>query len=145
VQAIPIEPATEPEYEPVIAIPAVAKGNLRRSVIMGACVGVIAVVVSAFDGHLLMGLFGCLGLGLGALNSRMVQKAVLSYGHSEAINKKAMFTRSILARLGLVTIVAIGCAYFIRPDGYGVFAGLAFFQMLMLGGATVPVYRQLHS
>ena len=62
-----------------------------------------------------------------------------------AVNKKAMFTRSILTRLALVTVVALGCAFFVRPDGYGVFGGLAFFQMLMLGGASVPVYRQLHS
>jgi peptidoglycan biosynthesis protein MviN/MurJ (putative lipid II flippase) len=145
VQAIPIEPATEPAYEPVIAIPAVAKGNLRRSIIMAACVGVIALVGSALLGHVLMGVFACVGLGLGALNSRMVQNAVLSYGVSQAANKKALFTRSILARLGIVTVIALGCAYFIRPDGFGVFAGLAFFQMLMLGGASVPVYRQLHS
>jgi peptidoglycan biosynthesis protein MviN/MurJ (putative lipid II flippase) len=145
VQAIPIEPATEPAYEPVVAIPAVAKGNLRRSIIMAACVGVLALVASALLGHILMGAFACVGLALGAMNSRMVQNAVLSYGQSQAVNKKALFTRSILARLGVVTVIALGCAYFIRPDGYGVFAGLAFFQMLMLGGASVPVYRQLHS
>ena len=144
-QAIPIEPATEPAYEPVIAIPAVAKGNLRRSIIMAACVGAVAVVASALLGHVWMGVFACVGLALGALNSRMVQNAVLSYGTSQAINKKAMFTRSILTRLGIVTVIALGCAYFVRPDGFGVFAGLAFFQMLMLGGASVPVYRQLHS
>jgi len=31
----------------------------------------------------------------------------------------------------------------VRPDGIGVFAGLAFFQMVMLGGATVPLIKQL--
>ena len=144
-QAIPTEPATEPAYEPVIAIPAVAKGNLRRSIIMAACVGAVAVAASALLGHVWMGVFACVGLALGALNSRMVQNAVLSYGTSQATNKKALFTRSILARLGVVTLIALGCAYFVRPDGFGVFAGLAFFQRLMLGGASVPVYRQLHS
>ena len=144
-QANPIEPATEPAYEPVIAIPAVAKGNLRRSIIMAACVGALAVAVSILVGHWLFGVFACVGLGLGAMNSRMVQGAVLAYGQSEAPNKKAQFTKSIVARLAVVTVVALGCAYFLRPDGFGVFAGLAFFQMLMLGGASVPVYRQLHS
>jgi hypothetical protein len=145
VQAIPIEPATEPAYEPVIAIPAVAKGNLRRSIIMAACAGVLALAACIALGHPLMGVFILAGLALGALNSRMVQQAVLNFGTSQAVNKKAMFTRSILVRLGIVTVVALGCAYFIRPDGFGVFGGLAFFQMLMLGGASVPVYRQLHS
>jgi hypothetical protein len=145
VQAIPIEPATEPAYEPVIAIPAVAKGNLRRSIIMAAVLGTLAFVACALLGHIFMGVFVFVGLGLGALNSRMVQQAVLNFGTSQAPNKKAMFTRSILVRLSLVTVVALGCAYFVRPDGFGVFGGLAFFQMLMLGGASVPVYRQLHS
>ncbi len=117
-QAIPIEPATEPAYEPVIAIPAVAKGNLRRSIIMAACVGVIVLVSTALLGHFFMGVFACVGLALGAMNSRMVQNAVLSYGQSQATNKKALFTRSILARLGVVTVIALGCAYFIRPDGF---------------------------
>jgi hypothetical protein len=141
VQATP----TEPAYEPVVAIPAVAVGNLRRSIIMAAVAGVLATVLLGLTGHVYMGLFGCLGLALGAVNSRMVQKAVLAFGNSGAVNKKAMFTRSILTRLALVTVVALGCAFFVRPDGYGVFGGLAFFQMLMLGGASVPVYRQLHS
>ncbi len=144
-QAIPIEPATEPAYEPIVAIPAVAKGNLRRSIIMASCVGVLALVVAVLVGHAFFGVFAIVGLALGALNSRMVQQAVLNYGNSQAVNKKALFTRSILARLGVVTVVALGCAWFMRPDGFGVFAGLAFFQMLMLGGASVPVYRQLHS
>jgi hypothetical protein len=141
VQAIPIDSTDEV----LVAIPAVAKGNLRRSIILAGCVGVVAIVACALLGHVFMGVFACVGLALGALNSRMVQKAVLSYGQSQAGNKKALFTRSILARLGIVTLIALGCAFFVRPDGYGVFAGLAFFQMLMVGGASVPVYRQLHS
>jgi hypothetical protein len=42
-------------------------------------------------------------------------------------------------------VIAVGVALLIRPDGLGVFAGLAFFQLLMVGGATVPVYKQLKS
>jgi membrane protein YqaA with SNARE-associated domain len=112
---------------------------------MAACVGVVAVLVTGLLGHVLMGLFACVGLGLGALNSFMVQRAVVNFASSEAPNKKARFTRSVLARLGLITVIAVGVALLIRPDGLGVFAGLAFFQLLMVGGATVPVYKQLKS
>jgi len=31
----------------------------------------------------------------------------------------------------------------VRPDGLGVFAGLAVFQIVMLIGAAVPVFRSL--
>jgi hypothetical protein len=124
-------------------VPAVASGTLRRSIIMSSCVGVAAVLVTGLLGHVLMGLFACVGLALGALNTRMVQRSVVRYGTSEATNKKARFTRSVLGRLALITVLAVGAGILVRPDGLGVFAGLAFFQMMMLGGASVGVYRQL--
>jgi hypothetical protein len=124
-------------------VPAVASGTLRRSIIMSSCVGVVAVLVTGLLGHVLMGLLACVGLGLGALNTRLVQRSVVKYGTSEAANKKARFTRSVLGRLALITLLAVGAGILVRPDGLGVFAGLAFFQMMMLGGASVGVYRQL--
>ncbi len=124
-------------------VPAVAKGNLRRSIIMASCVGVIAVLVTGLFGHVLMGLFACLGLALGALNTYLVQRSVIAYATSEAPNKKARFTRSVLGRLAVITVLAVGIGLLVRPDGLGVFAGLAFFQLLMVGGASVPVYKQL--
>ena len=46
-------------------------------------------------------------------------------------------------RLGAVTLVAIGVALLVHPDGLGIFAGLAVFQVVMLVGAAVPVFRSL--
>ena len=126
-------------------VPAVARGTLRRSIIMASCMGAAAVLVTGLLGHILIGLFACVGLALGALNTFMVQRAVVTYAGSPYPNKKARFTRSVLGRLGLVTVIALGVAALFRPEGLGVFAGLAFFQMLMLGGATVPVIKQLRN
>jgi hypothetical protein len=126
-------------------VPAVARGNLRRSAIMAACVGVVAVLVTGLLGHVLMGLFACVGLALGALNTLLVQRSVLNFANSDAPNKKARFTRSVLGRLALITLIAVGLALVVRPDGLGVFGGLAFFQLLMVGGASVPVFKQLKS
>ena len=125
------------------AVPAIAVGNLRRSVIIASVLGVASMAVTALFGHVLIGVFGCVGLGLGALNTRLVQRSVVAYAVSEAANKKARFTRSVLGRLGLITLLSLGIAVLVRPDGLGVFAGLAIFQILMIGGASVPVYKQL--
>ena len=125
------------------AVPEVAKGNLRRSIILASCLGVVAVLVTGLFGHVLIGVFVCVGLGLGALNTYLVQRSVVRYAASEARNKKARFTRSVLGRLALITVLALGAAFLVRPDGVGVFAGLAFFQLLMLGGSSVTVYKQL--
>ncbi|HEY7224936.1 MAG TPA: hypothetical protein VH561_15285 [Micromonosporaceae bacterium] len=120
-----------------------AKGNLRRSIFMASGMGIAAVVVAGLLGHVLAGLFVCAGLGLGALNTRMVQRAVVRYAASEAPNKKGRFAWSVLGRLALITVVAVGMAVLVRPDGVWVFAGLAFFQLLLLGGSSVTVYKQL--
>ena len=65
------------------------------------------------------------------------------YANSEAANKKGRFTRSVLGRLAMITLVALGCLLLVRPDGVGVLAGVAIFQMLMLGGASVTTFKQL--
>jgi hypothetical protein len=128
---------------PIATTPRAAVANLRRSLIMGSFLGVASIVVLGLLGHVVMGLFVSLGLALGAGNTWMVQRSVVTYANSEAGNKKALFTRSVLGRLAIVTLFALGCALLDRPDGLGVFVGLAIFQMLMLGGSAVATYRQL--
>jgi hypothetical protein len=119
-----------------------AAANLRRAVIVSAVLGVVAIVALSIAGHPLMGAFGLVGLGLGALNNRMLQRSVLRYAANEQMGKK-QFRRGVMGRLGLVTLIAIGFGLLIRPDGLAVFVGLAVFQILMLIGAAVPVFRSL--
>lgn len=118
--------------------------NLRRSVILGACLGIASIVVLAFFGHALAGVFGCIGIALGAMNNRMLQNAVINYASGENISK-GQFRRGVMMRLGLVTAVAFLAAFLTLPDGLGVFVGLAVFQILMLIGASAPVFRSLRA
>lgn len=129
------------DLEPAVFTPVSAAANLRRSVLIGAALGIIAVIVLSVAGHPLMGVFGCLGLALGAVNNRMLQKSVIRFAGTEVTRKQ--FRRGVVARLGLITLVAIALGFFVRPDGLGVFVGLAVFQILMLIGASVPVFRSL--
>ena len=130
--------------QPVMTIPVSAAANLRRSSILAALIGAASVVVTSLIGHPLMGVFGCLGLALGALNNRMLQKSVLAYGLDDTFEKKR-FRRGVMGRLGLITLIAIAVGYFVQPDGLGVFVGLAVFHVLMLIGAAVPVFRSLRT
>jgi membrane protein YqaA with SNARE-associated domain len=104
---------------------------------------VIAIVVTSVAGHPLMGVFGAIGLGLGAANNRMLQLSVLRFAQAGGTITKKKFRHGVVIRLGAVTLIAIGLALLIRPDGLGVFAGLAVFQLLMLVGAAIPVFRSL--
>jgi hypothetical protein len=128
--------------QPVMTSPVDAVANLRRSTIVASVLGLLSIVVLAFYGHAFAGMFACIGLALGAFNNKMLQRSVLSYAENETI-RRAQFSRKVFARLGLITALAFGCAFLLRPDGLGVFVGLAVFQVLMLVGAAVPVFRSL--
>jgi hypothetical protein len=128
--------------EPVVYTPVSAAANLRRSAIIGAALGAVSIVVTAMYGHPLAGVFGLVGVGLGALNNRMLQTSVIRYATIPEIGKK-QFRRGVVARLGLITVLALAVGILVRPDGLGVFIGLAVFQILMLIGAAVPVFRSL--
>jgi hypothetical protein len=127
--------------EPVVYTPVSAAANLRRSTILGVALGLVAIVVTSVYGHPLMGVFGLLGIGIGALNNRMLQKSVIAYASSVAT--KSQFRRGVMARLGGITLLAIALGLLIRPDGLALFFGLAAFQILMLIGSAVPVFRSL--
>jgi peptidoglycan biosynthesis protein MviN/MurJ (putative lipid II flippase) len=128
--------------EPAVYTPVSAAANLRRAVIVSAVLAVVAIVVTSIAGHPLIGVFGLVGLGLGALNNRMLQTSVLRYAADENMGKK-QFRRGVMARLAVVTLIAIALALLVRPDGLAVFVGLGVFQILMLIGAAVPVFRSL--
>ncbi|MBE7188867.1 hypothetical protein [Jatrophihabitans endophyticus] len=129
----------------MVYTPVSAAANLRRSTILGAVLGVIAVAVTSLQGHPLMGVFGLVGIALGAVNNRMLQMSVISY--AMAVNAgtgtKRKFRGGVAMRLGAITVLSIGVALLVRPDGLGIFVGLAVFQILMLVGAAVPVFRSL--
>lgn len=133
--------------EPVVYTPVSAAANLRRSTIIGGVLGLVAIVLTSLAGHPLMGVFGVVGIALGALNNRLLQKAVVSYATAVQAGlkdaTKGRFRGGVVTRLGVVTLLAIGLALLVRPDGLGVFVGLAVFQVLMLVGAAVPVFRSL--
>lgn len=129
----------QPVTDPPIVDPA---ANLRRSVIVAACLGLTSVVVLGLVGHPFMGMFACIGLSLGALNNKMLQRSMVKYAVTPNMTK-GQFTRLALVRLGIITALAFGFGFAFKPDGLGLFAGLAVFQALMLTGASVPVFRSL--
>ena len=128
--------------EPAVYTPVSAAANLRRSAMISAVLAVAAIVVTSIAGHPLMGVFAALGLALGAVNNRLLQRSVIAYATGSAVTK-SKFRSGMMLRLGGITIFAIALALLARPDGLGVFAGLAVFQILMLVGAAVPVLRSL--
>jgi hypothetical protein len=128
--------------DPVATIPVDAAANLRRSAMVAAVFGVLAILVLALLGHPWAGVFVCVGMALGAVNNALLQRSVARFTRSPQMGR-SQFSGRVLIRLGLITLLAFAVALLVRPDGFGVFAGLAGFQVLMLLGASVPVFRSL--
>jgi hypothetical protein len=84
----------------------------------------------------------CGGLALGLFNVALVQRSAARFAASGNPLKRR-FAISALARLALISAVAVALALALRPQGLAVFAGLAACQLLMIFVAAVPLVREL--
>jgi len=122
-------------------VPASAVISLRRPLLISAGLGAVALVVSALLHHIPMGILGCVGLGLGLVNARMLQRDVLAVISKENPTKKAVGILSA-RRLLIITAIAVALGIFIRPDGLGVFLGLAAYQFINIAHTALPVIKE---
>jgi hypothetical protein len=114
--------------------------SLRSPLITAGAVAVAGLVLTGLYGHLLMGVFGVLGMAMGLLNIRLVQLNVDKITRDEHPRKQQLALSS-LSRLALITFVALGLGLAFRPDGLGVFAGLALFQVILVFSTAVAAVR----
>ena len=123
-----------------LAVPPRAAANLKRSLVLAMPIGALALLVLALLGHPLAGVFVVLGLAFGVLNTWLMQRSVVRYGERRS---KGGFVGGMLGRLFLLTAASLVAVFLVRPDGIGLLAGIAVFQMIVLLGAAVPVFREL--
>lgn len=121
--------------------PPVTLATFRRSAVAAAVLAVVALAVTIPFGHGLFGLFAVVGLGLGVLNSAMVVQAVTNFSATQP--SKGRFTRSVLGRLALITIVALGCVLLFRPAGIATVVGLALFQFVGVVSSMLPLIKEI--
>jgi hypothetical protein len=123
-----------------VGVPHRAAANLKRALVLALPFGILALLGLTLLGHPLAGLFFVVGLGLGWVNTRLVQQSVVRYRIN---NSRGAFVAAMLGRLGGLTAAALVAVFLVRPDGAGVLAGLAVFQVIVLVSATIPVLKEL--
>jgi hypothetical protein len=104
----------------------------RRTISMALVVGVAVLVAAASFGYVLVGLGACIGLGLGALNFRLIGNSVAKVAASDVENKRRPLAMNTLGRMGVITVVALGLTFLNRGLGFGVLGGLAVFQFILI-------------
>lgn len=116
--------------------------DLRRLTIVAGGLGVAGVALSAVLGHPLAGLLGCVGLAMGLLNAVLLRRSAGMYATMDD-PQKGKFALGALGRLSLITVVALVITWLTLPDGLGVLAGLAVFQLLLVVMALIPLLKEL--
>ena len=104
----------------------------RRTVAAALIVGVASLVAALSFGHLWIGVGACIGLALGTVNYRLVGVSVDKVAAMGTDNPKRPLAANTLGRLGIITVIALGLAFVNKGLGFGVLAGLAVFQLLLI-------------
>ena len=126
---------------PAPLMPRVPLG-LRRPTIMVVAIGIVALVVSGLIGHILFGAMLILGMAMGLLNVKLVQRSVAKVT-AEDHPSKSQIAVSSASRLLVITAIAFVIGFLLRPDGVGIIFGLAIFQVIFVLNTTVPVVKGL--
>ncbi|MGA7419083.1 MAG: hypothetical protein WB765_05160 [Acidimicrobiales bacterium] len=104
----------------------------RRTVTAALIVGVMALAAAISFDRYLLGVGACIGLALGTINFRLVNSSVVKVGAREDDNKRRPLAMNTLARMGVISAITIGLLFVSFNLGFGVLAGLAVFQLLLL-------------
>lgn len=116
--------------------------SLRRPFVLVVVFAVLALAITGMIDRLLLGVLICAGLLIGLLNAKLVQIAVVRVTTSETPSKQKMALSSA-SRLLVITAIALVIGFLLRPDGIGVFFGLAVFQVIQVLHTTLPVLKGL--
>lgn len=106
--------------------------NLRKPVLIAVGAGVLGLLVCGLVGHIMLGVFGVVGMGLGLLNTRLMQKSVARLIARENPGKNAI-GKSAVPRLIVITALAFAMCVLVRPAGLGAVFGLVIFQVIIVG------------
>lgn len=119
-----------------------ASTSYRFAVRFGAGVGVVGLIACILVDEWKIGVFLCVGLALGWLNSSMVVSATAKFA-GNVDHDKRKFMVAVVRRLAIITLIAGYIMFAFQPDGLAVLFGLAFFQFTIIGSSAGVLYREV--
>ncbi|MFI9503566.1 hypothetical protein [Nocardia sp. NPDC052566] len=116
--------------------------QIRRAAILAIGFGVLILMGTGVIDRLLLGVFLCSGLILGWLNAQLTLRSATRIADSERPSKQRL-AGSTAVRLAVITVIALAVAILARPNGFGIFFGLATFQFLLILNTVLPELKAL--
>lgn len=127
---------------PRASLAAVARRQ-RVTVLLALALALAAVVAGVgFDGWL-GGVFFAVGVGLSLLNALLTERSMMRMTASGDDLSRSQFAMSALARLAVISVVALALVVVFWPDGGLVLAGLALFQLMTIVLTGLPLLKEL--
>jgi ATP synthase I chain len=135
------QPLSDQEIDYRLALRSAAR-NYSKSLVISAVIAAVGFIALWITVSLDAGILFCVGIGLGVLNSQLVQRSLVRAVTDGRTDRKAI-SFGVLKRLSLITLLAVGIAVLYRPTGLLVFIGLMIFQMLSLVTVLAGLARQV--
>jgi hypothetical protein len=126
-----------------LVFPSVAFRPLRLFAVCVVLAG-LATLAAELLGHVLVGVFFGIGLGLGLLNALLVQRSVEAITADAHPLKRKMALNSA-TRLLVMTVIGLTIAFIFRPQGLGVVFGMALFQVVLVISTALPVMKKIRA
>jgi hypothetical protein len=117
----------------------------KRTVYGSIGLGVVGLIITSVLGAAFGGLGFCAGLSLGILNFRMIQRSVIKVGERQVEKPRRPLAMNTVTRLFFISALALGLLFVNFELGFGIMAGLAAFQVLLLLNVTRLMVRQAGS
>jgi ATP synthase I chain len=134
---------TTPAQDAPLVFPSVAFRPLRLFAVCVVLTG-LATLAAGLLGHVMIGVFFGVGLGLGLLNAVLVQRSVEAIT-AEAHPLKRKMALNSATRLLMMTVIGLTIAFIFRPQGLGVVFGMALFQVVLVISTALPVMKKIRA
>jgi hypothetical protein len=123
-----------------LSLPQISRAA-RRTALSAVAFGIVALVVLLLTGYGLAGVGVCIGLALGLANFRFTGAAAAKAVRAERASNRRPLALNTLARLSVVTVIAVGVLLLDTQLGFGLLIGLAVFQFILLVNMAVSMLR----
>lgn len=134
---------TTPAQDAPLVFPSVAFRPLRLFAVCVVLAG-LATLAAGLLGHVMVGVFFGIGLGLGLVNAVLVQRSVEAITADAHPLKRKMALNSA-TRLLVMTVIGLTIAFIFRPQGLGVVFGMALFQVVLVISTALPVMKKIRA
>ena len=115
----------------------------RKTIVVALCLAIAAYWVIGQLGEWRLAGALAIGVGLGLLNHLATEYWLLRIITSGEQPSRNRMIRSTVARLSLLSIVAVGLTILMWPDGVGVLIGLAIFRLIALTMTSITLLKEL--